>query len=52
MLEDPADLVHPRGEGPPDQMRRQNTFDKYRKGEATAAEKSDQGNGAVSEVKQ
>jgi pilus assembly protein CpaD len=52
MVEDPQDLVHPRGEGPPDQMRRENTLDKYRKGETTAAEKSDQGNGAVSEVKQ
>lgn len=51
MVENPEDLVHPRNETPADQLRRQVTLDKYRKGEATASEKSDQGDGTSSEVK-
>jgi pilus assembly protein CpaD len=50
MVEDPRDLVAPRGEGPSDTQRRQTTLDKYRKGQVTAADKTDQSSGAVSEV--
>ncbi|MFO1186062.1 MAG: CpaD family pilus assembly protein [Alphaproteobacteria bacterium] len=51
MVENPEDLVHPRNEDPADRIRRQTTLEKYRKGEATAAAKSDQGDGTSSEVK-
>lgn len=52
MIEEPGDLVVPRGEGPADQDRRATTLDKYRKGETTAAETKDGGAGKVSEVAQ
>jgi pilus assembly protein CpaD len=45
---DPADLLHPRTETPPDAMRRQVVLDKYRQGATTAAAKDAQANGAVS----
>jgi pilus assembly protein CpaD len=51
MVENPRDLVTPRAEGAADQGRRQTTLDKYRLGQATGSDKTDQGSGVVSEVK-
>jgi len=45
---DPADLLHPRTEAPPDAARRQTVLDKYRQGAVTSAAKDTQANGAVS----
>ena len=49
MVEDPRDLVGPRGDGPRDAMRRATVQDKYRKGEDPATVYKDEGV-AVSEV--
>ncbi|MCB1482723.1 MAG: CpaD family pilus assembly protein [Rhodobiaceae bacterium] len=49
MVEDPRDLLGPRGEGPRDAMRRATVQDKYRKGEDTGTSYSDDG-ASVSEV--
>jgi len=45
---DPADLLHPRTETPPDATRREAELDKYRQGATTASAKDTQANGAVS----
>jgi pilus assembly protein CpaD len=47
-IADPADLLHPRAEAPPDAQRRQNVLDKYRQGSTTSTAKDAQANGAVS----
>jgi pilus assembly protein CpaD len=49
---DPADLLHPRDETPPDASRRQVVLDKYREGTTTATVKDAQANGAVSSTGQ
>ncbi|MFN0265265.1 CpaD family pilus assembly protein [Tepidamorphus sp. 3E244] len=49
MVEDPRDLLGPRGHGPRDAMRRATVQDKYRKGEDTATVYTDEG-AQVSEV--
>lgn len=51
MIADPADLVRPRTMDPADADRRGVVLDKYRKGESTAAQRSDSDSAAVSEVK-
>lgn len=50
MIADPADLLGLRELGPPDTARRQRTFDLYRAGEATGAERNDGESGAVSDA--
>ena len=49
MVEDPRDLLGPRGDGPRDAMRRATVQDKYRKGEDSSTVYTDQG-ATVSEV--
>lgn len=49
MVEDPRDLLGPRGQGPRDAMRRREVQEKYRKGEDTATVYSDDGS-QISEV--
>lgn len=49
MVEDPRDLLGPRGQGPRDAMRRATVQDKYRKGEDTGTTYADDG-ARVSEV--
>jgi pilus assembly protein CpaD len=51
MVDNPADLVQPRGETPTLAGRRSIVLDKYRKGESTAAA-TDSGKGKISEVGQ
>lgn len=51
MVADPADLVGPRTMAPADAERRSTVLEKYRAGEATATQRSEQDSGAVSEVK-
>ncbi len=52
LVAEPADLVQPRTMTPSDVNRRATVFDKYRKGEITAAERSEDESGKVSEVGQ
>lgn len=52
MIAEPADLVAPRTMTPSDVNRRATVFDKYRKGEVTAAERSADESAEVSEVSQ
>jgi len=49
---DPADLLHPRIETPPDASRRQVVLDKYLQGTTTATVKDAQANGAISSTGQ
>ncbi len=50
VVANPGDLVKPRTMTPPDAIRRDNTFELYRKGEVTAAQKSDEEKAKVSTV--
>ncbi len=50
VLEDPHDLIAPRGMTPSDIERRTVVFETYRQGESTASERSDDESGAVSEA--
>ena len=50
MVENPADLVQPRGETAPYGARRATVFDKYRKGEPTGAQNQDAANAKISDV--
>jgi pilus assembly protein CpaD len=50
MIADPADLAGPRTMTAADAERRNTVLEKYRAGESTATERSDQDSGAVSEV--
>ena len=50
MVADPADLVGPKTMTPADAGRRNTVLEKYRAGEATATQRSEQDSGAVSEV--
>ncbi|MEM1289393.1 MAG: CpaD family pilus assembly protein [Pseudomonadota bacterium] len=52
MLEDPRDLVRPRGMGRPDAGRRAQVLANYRQGEPTATRASEDAEAAVSEVEQ
>lgn len=52
MLEDPHDLVAPRGMGASDIQRRTTIFESYRKGEVTSAERSSEESGKASKVDQ
>lgn len=51
MVENPADLVQPRGEVPAYAARRATVLDKYRKGEVTIADKEKEQSGEVSNIK-
>ena len=50
MVENPADLVQPRGESPPYAARRSVMFDKYRKGEPTATRNPDADKAKISDI--
>ena len=50
MVENPADLVQPRGETPAYTARRTIVLDKYRKGESTATVYPDENAGKISDV--
>jgi pilus assembly protein CpaD len=50
MVENPADLVQPRGESPSSTGRRQVVYDKYRKGEAFATSYPDTDKAKISDV--
>jgi pilus assembly protein CpaD len=50
MLEDPRDLIAPRGEEPASSARRATVIKAYREGQNTAAARTDQDSGAVSTV--
>jgi pilus assembly protein CpaD len=50
MLIDPHDLLAPRGMAPADANRRSTVLEQYRKGADTAAERSEQESGQVSEI--
>ena len=50
MIDDPADLVGPRGESPAYMARRSVVLDKYRKGEGTATQNPDADKGKISDV--
>src|SRR5579883_75835 len=50
MVDDPADLVQPRGETPVDETRRAMVLDKYRKGESTSTNYPNQNKGRISDV--
>jgi pilus assembly protein CpaD len=50
MVENPADLVQPRGESPPSAARRSVMLDKYRKGEPTATRNPDADKGKISDI--
>jgi pilus assembly protein CpaD len=52
MVDNPADLVQPRGEVPPYSPRRNTVFEKYRKGESTATVYADDNKGKISNVGQ
>jgi pilus assembly protein CpaD len=52
MVDNPADLVQPRGDTPPSAGRRSAVLDKYRKGEATATQYPDANKGKISEIGQ
>ena len=51
-LDNPADLVQPRAEGPVLASRRSTVIDKYRKGEATATQYPDANKGKISDLGQ
>ena len=50
MVENPADLIQPRGETPPYTGRRTTVLDKYHRGEGTATTYPDQDKGKISDV--
>lgn len=50
MIADPADLLGPRAMTPPDAVRRAAVLEAYRAGEATAAERTEQETGTVSDA--
>jgi pilus assembly protein CpaD len=50
MVENPADLVQPRGETPSYTARRSQALDKYRKGESTATNYPNENKGKISDV--
>ena len=50
MIDNPADLVQPRGETPVYAARRAVMLDKYRKGEATATRSADSDKGKISDI--
>lgn len=50
MIDDPADLVQPRGETPAYEARRTMVLDKYRRGESTAATNPNENKGKISDV--
>jgi pilus assembly protein CpaD len=50
LVDDPADLVQPRGEGPVAAGRRSVVLEKYRKGEATATKNPDADKGKISDI--
>lgn len=50
MIADPADLLGPRDMTPPDLARRATVLEAYRSGESTAAERSEQETGTVSDA--
>ena len=50
MVDNPADLVQPRGEMPSYTARRTTVLDKYRKGESTATVYPDANKGKISDV--
>jgi pilus assembly protein CpaD len=50
MVENPADLAQPRGEGPAYAARRSVVLDKYRKGEPTATRNPDADKGKISDI--
>jgi pilus assembly protein CpaD len=50
MIDDPADLVQPRGETPAYEARRAVVLDKYRKGESTATNYPNENKGKISDV--
>ena len=50
MIDDPADLVQPRGEVPAYEGRRTIVLDKYRKGESTATNYPNENKGKISDV--
>ncbi len=50
MVENPADLVQPRGEVPPYNGRRTTVLDKYHRGEASATQYPDKDQGKISDV--
>ena len=50
IVADPADLIHPRAAKPGDPARRGTVFEKYRKGEQTATDYGDDGQGQVAQV--
>ncbi len=52
MVDNPADLIQPRGETPIYTARRAQVLDKYRKGESTATTYPDAGQGKISDVGQ
>jgi pilus assembly protein CpaD len=52
MVDNPADLVQPRGETPASGGRRTIVLDKYRKGEPTATTSADAGKAKISEIGQ
>ncbi len=52
MVDNPADLIQPRGDGPAYQARRSAVLDKYRKGESTATNYPNQNQGKISDVGQ
>jgi pilus assembly protein CpaD len=52
MVDNPADLIQPRGDGPAYEARRSTVLDKYRKGEGTATNYPNQNQGRISDVGQ
>ena len=52
MVADPGDLVAPRGMDPADAQRRDDILERYRVGETTQSERSEEESGAVSQVNQ
>jgi pilus assembly protein CpaD len=52
MVDNPADLIQPRGDGPAYQARRSAVLDKYRKGEGTATNYPNANQGKISDVGQ
>jgi pilus assembly protein CpaD len=50
MVENPADLVQPRGESPPYAARRSVMLEKYKKGEPTATRNPDADKGKISDI--
>lgn len=50
IVANPTDLIHPRASSPGDAQRRGVVFDKYRKGESTATDYGDEGQGQIADV--